>query len=297
MAAEALSGTAVRYRLAPWEPGHAIRRIERYDESSEQSRHEARTEMHTDLAKRRLAILLSPLLGHLPGAVQKRMEHDFGAPAAAMTVVSALPLFAVGVLGLLAARIAGFGGPPIVPEWMIEHQYLMAYLTVESALRLASAFLHGEPMGSLAGVLLYDAGGLLRARPAPVPASASVVDTPGSDRLRHDRYTMLEPLLALLSPDEQETLERRFAFDPLRWGRRTSTFILFVAGANVLISVAAFGSGTDVFLDFAALVVGGFFILEQISRRRKISDGHPAGSILGALVRPLARPLLEAAER
>ncbi len=106
---------------------------------------------------------------------------------------------------------------------------------------------------------------------------------------------MLEPLLALLSPDEQEALERHFAFDPLLWGRRTSTFILFVAGANVLISVAAFRSGTDVFLDFAALIIGGLFIAEQIGRRKRIALGHPAGSVLGALVRPLARRLLEAA--
>jgi hypothetical protein len=251
--------------------------------------------MRTDLGKRRLAILLSALAGHLPGAVQKRMEHDFGAPAKAMTTISALPLFTVGVFGLLAARIAGFGGPPIAPEWMIEHQYLMAFLTVESTLRLVSALIQGAPMGSLAGALLYDAWGYLRARPAHVGPSAPAITATGPDRRLDDRYTMLEPLLALLSPDEQERLERHFAFDPLRWGRRTSTFILFVAGANVLISVAAFRSGTDVFLDFAALVIGCLFIAEQVGRRKRIAQGHPAGSVLGALVRPLARPLIEAA--
>ena len=103
---------------------------------------------------------------------------------------------------------------------------------------------------------------------------------------------MLEPLLALLPPADQETLERHFAFDPQRWGRRTSLFILLFAGANVLISIAAFRSGTDVFLDFAALVLGGFLIVEQILRRRALAEGKPAGSVLGALVRPLARPLL-----
>ena len=106
---------------------------------------------------------------------------------------------------------------------------------------------------------------------------------------------MVEPLLALLSPEEQTALELHFGFDPFKWGRRSSLLILFVAGANMLISIAAFRSGTDVFLDFAALVVGGAFVLEQISRRRRMAAGHPAGSVLGSLVRPLARPLLEAA--
>lgn len=295
VAVEPLAGTAVRYHLAPWVPGHAIRRIERYDEATERARDGARTEMRTDLGKRRLAILLSPLSGHLPGAVQKKMEHDFGAPARAMTIISAFPLFLLGVVGLVAARIAGFSGEVIVPEWMIEHQSIMAYLAAESALRLISAFLHGEPMGSLLGVLAYGAWTRFGGPPAPALVSTSPAAVPGAHVLQ-DRYTMIEPLLALLQPLEQQQLELKFGFDPFKWGRRTSTIILWVAGANVVISVLAFLSRTDVFLDFAALVVGGFFVLEQISRRRKLAAGQPAGSILGSIVRPLARPLLEAAQ-
>lgn len=295
LAIEALAGTAVRYRLAPWEHGHAIRRIERYDEASESARHAARAELHTDRDKRRLAILFSPILGHLPGAVQKKMEHDFGAPAIAMTIVSALPLFVLGVVTLIAARIGAFGGPLLVPEWMVRHSLLFGYLTLESALRIYSAWITAEPMGSLAGYAASVGWTFLRdRRGAAPPPSLPTAQTP-TDRALQDRYTMLEPLLALLAPADQETLERHFAFDPQRWGRRTSLFILLFAGANVLISIAAFRSGTDVFLDFAALVLGGFLIVEQILRRRALAEGKPAGSVLGALVRPLARPLLLAA--
>jgi hypothetical protein len=296
LAVEALAGTAVRYRLAPWEHGHAIRRIERYDEASERARQAVRVEVRVDSNKRLLTILLSPILGHLPGKVQTAMEHDFGAPAVAMTVVSALPLFLAGVTTILAARIAGMGGTLIVPEWMANHSTFFLYLTFESALRLYSALLMGAPMGSLAGWLVHAAWTQVRdRRPAAAAAPPASGAIPDSDRILRDRYTMVEPLLALLPSDDQEALERHFGFDPLRWGRITSILILFIAGANVLISVAAFFSRTDVFLDFAALVVGGLLIAEQIGRSRTIKKGHPAGSVLGALVRPLARPLLRAA--
>ncbi|MGH9364788.1 MAG: hypothetical protein ACRD1B_05925, partial [Thermoanaerobaculia bacterium] len=118
VAVEPRSGTAVRYRLCPWEPGHAIRRIERYDAASESLRHASRAELHADSNKRAAAILLSPLLGHLPGAAQKRMERDFGAPAAWMTVLSALPFFVAGTVGLIFSLAGGLGGELIGPRWL-----------------------------------------------------------------------------------------------------------------------------------------------------------------------------------
>ena len=290
---EPLEGTAVRYRLIPWDHRHAIRRIEPYDGSSEQARAAHKAHLEAGVTKRWLSILFSPVLGHLPGAVQKRMEHDFGAPSIAMTVASALPLFVLGFTVILAARIGSFTGGPIVPEWMLEHVALFTYLTLESAARLYSAFVMGEPMGSLAGWSLSTTAEQLRT-PAKKPAPSRPPTSP-PDRALRDRYTMIEPLLALLPEDDQESLERRFAFDPLRWGRLSAGLILFVAGANVAISILAFLTRTDGFIDFAALLVGGFFVWEQIGRRRRIREGKPAGSVLGMFVQPLARPLLEAA--
>ena len=44
--------------------------------------------------------------------------------------------------------------------------------------------------------------------------------------------------------------------------------------------------------DFVWLLIGGLVAAEQIVRLRRLSAGEPAGSVLGALIRPLARPLL-----
>jgi len=150
--ADPLAAGGVRYRLAPWEARNAIRTIESYDPESESARASVRAFRRDSVRRRRLAILFSPLLGHLPGSLQKAMESEFGAPAAAMTVVSAVPFLVWGVLGLVSfiSEMAG-GGPlfehlPPIP--------VAAYFTAESALRVGSA-LQGEPMGSAAGWALH----------------------------------------------------------------------------------------------------------------------------------------------
>jgi hypothetical protein len=144
----------VEYVLAPWRDDLAIRSLERYDESSERSRAGERAWEAASIRRRRLAVLLSPILGHLPGEVQTRMEFEFGAPATTMTVVSALPLLAVGVIGSLAnfARLAGGSLAPL-PE---PPAPLSIYLLAESALRLSVAISQSRPAGSLIGHLLYE---------------------------------------------------------------------------------------------------------------------------------------------
>ena len=106
------------------------------------------------IRKRRAAILLSPLLGHLPGEVQERMESEFGAPATKMTVASALPLFVLGVLGTFAAfaRMAGGSAEPL-PELPLP---LSLYLALESYFRLSSVATESRPMGSIPGTLFYE---------------------------------------------------------------------------------------------------------------------------------------------
>jgi hypothetical protein len=75
-----------------------------------------------------------------------------------MTVASALPLLILGALGLLAffamsfgATASDFSGWPVLPL------PLAAFLFAESAIRMGIAFLQEEPVGSLAGTLLYEA--------------------------------------------------------------------------------------------------------------------------------------------
>jgi len=152
--AQPLPGGGTRYRLAPWDARNAIRTIEAYDARSEAARAGVRAFRRDAVRHRRLAILFSPILGHAPGRVQKAMESEFGAPAAAMTIVSAIPFFVWGILGLVSfvAGIAGAG--PIFEH--LPPVPIAAYFAAESALRIGSA-LHGEPMASAAGFLLHAA--------------------------------------------------------------------------------------------------------------------------------------------
>ena len=144
----------VRYALAPWTEGVAIRSIERYDEDSEGARDRERRRRRDAVHRRHAAILLAPLLGHLPGPVQERMESEFGAPANAMTWASTLPLLLLGMVGLIAAvaRVAGGTIAPL-PE---PPPAVSLYLVAESSARLAIVVSQGRPAGSLPGALVYE---------------------------------------------------------------------------------------------------------------------------------------------
>lgn len=296
--AEPLADGGMRYRLAPWEEGHAIRRMERYDVDSEAARGTESDDRRDRVRRRRLSILLAPLAGLLPGAVQKDMESEFGAPALAMTISSALPLAVVGFLGLFRNLIGGLGGGSgLFPGWLAPPFPLALYLFGESALRLGSAVAMGEPMGSLPVVIAHAAWKEARAaKPRPEPEGSRTEEPlADSERSLRDRYSMLEPLLALLSPAEQRLLERRFGFEPIRWGKVTMAVLSLVGGANALVALMNFGAATGRGIDVAWLLVGGLLCVEQLRRRRQLAMSEPAGSILGILVRPLARPLLFAA--
>jgi len=143
-----------RYVLAPWDDSQAIRTLERYDAPSEDLRARERVGRAGAVKKRRAAVLLSPLLGHLPGTVQERMESEFGAPATKMTIASALPLFVLGILGAFAAlaRAAGGSVEPL-PDLPLP---LSLYFVFESYFRLSAVATESRPMGSIPGTLLYD---------------------------------------------------------------------------------------------------------------------------------------------
>ncbi len=283
-------GRGVRYRLEPWDSRHAIRIVETYDDASEASRYREQARRRGAIGRRALSWILAPLFGHLPGPVQERMEGDFGAPARAMTILSALPLFALGAYGLLASRIAGFGGEAAFPPWLVEHPGLWLYLFVESGLRLVMAILMATPMGSLPGVIAYEIWRRVWRGDTPQPPRLKPARGPRWKAA--DSFKMLEPLLPLLTPAEQESLEMRFGLETLKWGRRGAVLILAVAILNLVISAGAFAQGRQGFWDVFWLAAGLYLAGEQIARLRRLRAGRPAGSVLAALVRPLARSLL-----
>ncbi|MFY9551414.1 MAG: hypothetical protein WAU32_09715, partial [Thermoanaerobaculia bacterium] len=261
--AEPLADGGMRYVLAPWEEGHAIRRLERYDEQSELARARTREDLVSGVRKRRLSILLAPLAGLLPGAVQKDMESEFGAPSIAMTISSALPLFVVGFLGVFERFLGGLGAGLGLSGWLTPPGPIALYLFAESALRLGSAIAMGEPMGSFPVVFAYQAW---REAREPKPAAGQAAAPEDAARDASDRFRMLEPLLSLLSPAEQEVLIERFRFEPVRWGKLTAAILLLLAGTNFLVALVNLAAGAFGPTDFVWLVAGGFLSWEQIRR-------------------------------
>lgn len=141
------------YALVPWADAHAIRRIEEYDEASEAARQADREDQAERRRRRQMLILLSPLAGHLPGEVQERWEREYNVSAALLTIVSAAPLFAYGVMCSLLLSILGFTGvaSPISLGWEV----FGVYLLVESGIRISMAWSGSQPSGSLLGALGY----------------------------------------------------------------------------------------------------------------------------------------------
>jgi hypothetical protein len=292
---------SVRYRLEIWPDRHAVRSIQTYDAANEAARPLVAASHKRNIFRRRLAILLSPLLGHLPGPVQEHMESEFGAPALAMTIVSALPLFALGAVSGLFSFVTMVGGalsggapslrdtassiPRVLPF------PLAIYLVFESGIRLGAAFLQARPIGSVPGTLLYAIYRAFR-RGAGVATLSSRGSPASPERALYDRFRMVEPLLALLPPKEQEVFERRFDMDILRWGKITAVLLLIIGGSNVFTSLVLLTAGGGGIGDWLWLLAGMGITIEQIVRLRRISSGQPAGSFLGALVHPLVRKLL-----
>jgi len=292
----------MRYALAPWEDAHAIRRIERYDAASEEIRAGEQRDRRADVAKRRLSILLAPLAGLLPGRTQKRMHRDFGAPAVGMTVASAAPLFLAGFLGLVGALVGVAGARLDLPVWIAPPAAVAMYLFVESALRLASALAGGEPMGTLAAEVAL---ALRRPARAPGPATGAAVPGSGTPPLPAaaggseeeaardlELFRVLEPLLALLPPADQDRLAARFGFDALGRGRRTAIVLLAAAALNTAVSLSSLARPGGAFAEVLWSLPAVFLAAEQVGRLRRLRAGRPAGSVLGCLVRPFAKPLL-----
>jgi hypothetical protein len=221
-----------------------------------------------------------------------------------MTVLSALPVFVLGFLGLFG-QILGFVGAAGYLGFEMPIA-VAAYLTGESAVRMGSAWVGGEPMGSLVGVLLWELvatafgrrGGTLGRRAVSGVPPRRVI---GSEERLRDRFHLLEPFLSLLPERDQRHLIARFQFDALRWGRVSVGVLFVVGGLNFIASIldlagSPAGAGDPArLIDLVWLVIGAGLCLEQVLRRAALARRDPRGSVLGALVMPLARPLLETA--
>ena len=231
-AAEPRPDGGMRYRLAPWEEGQAIRRFERYDAEAERGRETGRRDLASGIRKRRWSIALAPLAGPSAGlgpegdgarVRRARARHDDQLRAATPSPSASS--------GCSATCSAVAGGSVDWPVWLAPPFAVALYLFGESALRLASAIAGASPWGRSRSSSPTRPG---RRRAARVPAEKLEAgsDAAEADRAQalNDRYQFLEPLLSLLPAARQRELEAGFGFDAIRWGRITA-WVLLVVGA------------------------------------------------------------------
>lgn len=299
-------GGGAWYELAPWDDRHAIRLVLSYDEASESGRTKDRRDLERRRVGRVVALLLSPVVGLLPGHVQERLEVEAGVRGTTLTLASIPAPLAVGVAALLAmlaslvgaAHVAARSGTAPAEAPVEPLLGFLVYLLPESLARFAIAMGPGRPIGSVLGLPFYAVARLAGLAPAPVSAAtAPASPAPDEDRLLADRFLMLEPLLSFLPPADQRRLAGERGFAPLTWGRRTAWFLLVYPGLTAPAHAARLliGNGGLWSLLLLALALG--LGVEQVLRLRTLRRGEPAPSLLGRLVAPLAAPLLHRGPR
>ncbi|HSP14570.1 MAG TPA: hypothetical protein VLV78_07455 [Thermoanaerobaculia bacterium] len=294
--AEAGPQGSVRYVLEPWRAEHIIRVSESYDAASEVQRE---TEYHAAVTRekgRQFANLTGVFTGLLPAAVQEHLGSELGLLPEKMTSLSLiLPLiYIVWVAMDVSNGIIHRDAKTLPPAFAL----LAAYLFVESAVRLQFVWFQRRPIASAVGFFGYLLYWLVIGRstgaisPFTVPKGEKLfITTPTEDVALHDAYSMREPLLTLLSPEEQKALAERFGYNYRTYASTVAWVLLAFSAAGAVTSLVSlqygprFGSVTSLLV---AILVGG----EQATRLNSLRKG-PVGSFLAVLVRPLTRKLLK----
>jgi hypothetical protein len=276
------------YRLKPWSEAHTIRRIESYDDESEQRRIAAWEKKKRTEKWRRVVVLTSPFTGLLPADAQFYFERELGVLAGTQTMISSASFLLVGAVSTAALILQFFhfiqNGPP--PSLL----FLGATLFFDSLIRLRQNLADGLPMGCYLFGIPY---AFVRATRHRETLGTNVPQRPvPSETSRRDLYHVIEPVAALLRPEEQERLVRDFQFDALDWGRKTAAVILVIAIVGAFTSFDRLSHSTHGnFGAFVSAFAAIGLIAEQLFRLDAIRRKQKAGSILGALLRPFVRDL------
>jgi hypothetical protein len=288
------------YDLYPWRPEHAIRNPSRYDEESERS---LRAE-HAQREKRErntLGIGFAGLfVGHVPSHAQTEIEREYGFSAIRLSLLSlVIPfLFVVWV----ATRLPIKALPP--PYASGTEVAIAAYLMVESIARFLLVMKFSSPWGSVPGLIVYEIWRLTTRGGAEFEKRAAVKAV---ERLRtdsqmeadpataeRDAYAIRAPFLSLLSAAEQTKLRATFGFDPGTSGLTSAIIIGFFAALGVWSGFVKIVGGQATGWTWSSILVASLLLGEQAWRLMTVLGGRPAGSVLGALVRPWCRRLLMA---
>ncbi len=284
ISADLLESGGMRFGLAHWEENEAIRHHVVYDQLA--------AENYSTVAaatKKReragLAIsLMAFVFGHAPAAIQRRIDEDYGIPAARLTLLSAIPTLLFGLYSIRAASGLIFKTPTLLPTWMI---VFGVYLFFESLVRIFIS-MSGKPCGSLllsVPFLLFSVR--LRRGESAVPLLQR--ELPSDDELLMDEFHLKEPLFSLLPANEQNALSERFGFDGRRWTRRTASALLVTSTIGIFSSLSSFRLNGSRLSNLLAITFAIYLFVEQAIRLFAALRGQPHGSLLAPLVRPLLK--------
>lgn len=287
------SGDGVRYVLEPWRDEHIMRTVDAYDAASELARDAEHRARIARTRGRGVATATGILAGHLPAAVQERLASELGVIATRLTILSLIPVpFAIAViLNEHVGRTVARETP--LPAFVL---FLTGYVFIESAIRLNIVLSQSRPIGSAAGYVAYAIFYALapnrRSLPPLVETSKpSVVLEIDPDVEAHDAFRVREALLTLLTPAEQQRAAQRYGYDYRKTAPGTAWLILIASTIGSVSSWITFQESGRI-SSLVALVVAAALVVEQVIRLHAFRTG-PAGSILGTLVRPLARKVVQ----
>lgn len=277
------------YVLAPMRDNHTIRSFEGYSAHHEAARLEAH---ERELALQQRSLLGSVFafaLGLLPCDVQRELESEIGVVAERMTMLSTVPFLLFGVFCASRLQIEGLPKPqhPLPPAVVQAGLLLFG----EALFRLRSA-MAGQPIGELFVTIPY----LLFVGPfrrKPVRHVRPQPPAPPTDVVVRDVYSVREPFLAFLSPDEQREMQRIFSFDPIAWGWKTATALLIASAIGVVVGIGKVLQPSHGFISVVSLLGALALAVEQLIRFGALGRGEPAGSFLAPLLRPFTRKLFD----
>ncbi|MEO8584822.1 MAG: hypothetical protein ABI584_01545 [Acidobacteriota bacterium] len=141
------------YTLAIWDERHAIRVLAAYDDRTEAERVNERRAAARRVEGRTALLLAAPLAGHLPAAVQERLEKEYNVPGWVLTLASAVPLWIFGWTCLILLFASSLGGGASLPTPVL---FLGVYFLAESSARLSVCIPQSRPIGTPLGALLYE---------------------------------------------------------------------------------------------------------------------------------------------
>ena len=142
------AGTGACWTLRSWSEASAMRDVFKLDrESVQQLADQAAAEVSNRRA-RGWAVVMLPVLGLAPAALQKKWANEWGFAADRATMVSAVVEMLAGAVGTIQIAVAAFGGDLFMP---LAVAFPGPILFVFGGARLAMVFGDGEPVGSPLG--------------------------------------------------------------------------------------------------------------------------------------------------